>query len=191
MGDYHRVNILIITCAFIYIWNMPTSDSSYPRGRTSPEKALQKLKHFCGYQDRCHAEVKQKLYSLGLSGKQAEELISRLVEEEYLNEERFAISYASGKSRNNGWGRIKIKHALGQKGVSNYCILKALRSLDESEYRARFKRIADKKWHALQSEKNIFVKKNKWLQFLMQRGFEQAIIETWSDPENEVGSEAD
>src|ERR1700733_13167131 len=110
---------------------MPISGSSYSRGRTSPEKALQKLKHYCGYQERSHAEVKQKLYSLGLSGKEVEELISRLIEENYLNEERFATSYASGKSRSNGWGRIKIKHALEQKGISKYCIQKALGSLDE------------------------------------------------------------
>jgi regulatory protein len=171
---------------------MPTSGSSYSRGRTSPEKALQKLKHFCGYQERSHAEVKQKLYSLGLFEKEVEELISRLIEEEYLNEERFAVGYASGKSRINGWGRIKIRHALEQKRVSKYCILKALKSLDESEYTAGFKRIADKKWMALQSEKNIFVKKNKWLQFLLHRGFEQSVIKTWSFPEQEsAGSDED
>ena len=162
---------------------MPTSGSSYVRGKTTPEKALQKLKHYCGYQERSHAEVKQKLYSLGLSGKEAEELIARLIEEEYLNEERFAIGYASGKSRNNGWGRIKIRHELEQKGISKYCILKALQSLDESEYISGFRRIADKKWLSLQSEKNIFVKKNKWQKFLLQRGFEQSIIQTWSFPE--------
>lgn len=162
---------------------MSTSGSSYSRSRTSPEKALQKLKHYCGYQERSHAEVKQKLYSLGLLEKEAEELISRLIEEEYLNEERFAIAYASGKSRNNGWGRIKIRHGLEQKGISKNCILNALRSLDESEYMAGFQRIADKKWHSLQSEKDIFVKKNKWQQFLLQRGFEHSIIKTWSFPE--------
>jgi regulatory protein len=162
---------------------MPTSGSSYSRARTSPEKALQKLKHYCGYQERSHAEVKQKLYSLGLFEKESEELISRLIEEEYLNEERFAIAYASGKSRNNGWGRIKIRYGLEQKGVSRYCILKALQSLDESEYIACFQRIADKKWLSLRSEKNIFVKKNKWQQFLLQRGFEQAIIKNSSFPE--------
>jgi len=162
---------------------MRTSRSSYSRGGTSPEKALQKLKHYCGYQERSHAEVKQKLYSLGLSGKEAEELIFRLIEEEYLNEERFAIAYTSGKSRNNGWGRIKIRAGLKQKGISKYCILKALQSLNESEYIAGFQRIADKKWHSLQSEKNIFVKKNKWQQFLLQRGFEESIIKTWSFPE--------
>ena len=162
---------------------MRPSGSSYSRGRTSPEKALQKLKHYCGYQERSHAEVKQKLYSLGLFEKEAEELISRLIEEGYLDEERFAISYASGKSRNNGWGRIKIRHELQQRGISKYCILKALQSLDESEYIAGFQRLADKKWHSLRSEKNIFVKKNKWQQFLLQRGFEQSIIKTWSFPE--------
>lgn len=162
---------------------MPISGSSYSRGKTSPEKALQKLKHYCGYQERSHAEVKQKLYSLGIFRNEAEELISRLIEEDYLNEERFAAAYASGKSRNNGWGRIRIRHELEQKGVSHYCIRKALLSLDESEYLAGFQRVADKKWRALQSEKDIFVKKSKWRQYLLQRGFEHSIIKTWSFPE--------
>ena len=170
---------------------MPNPGSSYSRGRTSPEKALQKLKHYCGYQERSHAEVKHKLYSLGFFAKEAEELISRLIEEEYLNEERFAIAYASGKSRNNGWGRIKIRHGLEQKGISKYCILKGLQSLDESEYIAGFQRTADKKWRSLQSEKNIFVKKNKWQQFLLQRGFEQSIIKTWSCPEQRTGPDTE
>jgi regulatory protein len=165
---------------------MSTSGSSYSRGRTSPEKALQKLKHYCGYQERSHTEVKQKLYSLGVFGKEAEELMARLIEEGYLNEERFALAYASGKSRNNGWGRIKIRHGLEQKGISKYCILKALQSMDESEYISGFQRIADKKWFSLQSEKNIFVKKNKWQQFLLQRGFEQSVIKTWSVPEQSI-----
>ena len=170
---------------------MATSGSSYSRGGTSPEKALQKLKHYCGYQERSHAEVKYKLYSLGLFGKEAEELISQLIQEEYLNEERFASAYASGKSRNNGWGRIKIRHELQQKGISKYCILKALDSLDESEYTANFQRIADKKWLSLQSEKNIFAKKNKWQQFLLQRGFEPSIIKTWSFPEQAAGPDTE
>jgi regulatory protein len=171
---------------------MSTFGSSYPKGKTSPEKALQKLKHFCGYQERSHSEVKQKLYSLGLPRKEVEELISRLIEEEYLNEERYARQFASGKLRIRGWGRVKIRYELKQKGVSEFCIVKALKSLDEAEYAAGFRRIADKKWLSLQSEKNIFVKKNKWQQFLLQRGFEQTIIKTWSIPEqNEAGSVAD
>jgi regulatory protein len=168
---------------------MSASASPYSRGRISPEKALQKLKHFCGYQERNHAEVKQKLYSLGLFKKEVEELISRLIEEEYLNEERYAFQFASGKSRIKGWGKIKIRYALRQKAVSEFCIQKALKSLDEKEYASVFDRLADKKWRALRSEKNIFAKKNKWHQFLLQRGFEPALIKNWAFPEeNEAGS---
>jgi regulatory protein len=162
---------------------MADSGSSYSRGRISAEKALQKLKHFCGYQERSHAEVRQKLYALGMFKKEVEELITRLIEEEYLNEERFALGYASGKSRIKGWGKQKIRYELRQKGVSEFCISKALNAIDDQEYAAGFRRLADKKWLSLRSEKNIFVKKNKWQQFLLQRGFERDIIKTWSFPE--------
>jgi regulatory protein len=171
---------------------MASSGSTYSRGRTSPEKALQKLKHYCGFQERSQFEVRQKLYSLGLFRKEVEELVARLIEEEYLNEERFALGFASGKSRIKGWGRQKIRHELRQKGISEYSIVKALKSLDDSEYEASFRRQADKKWRALQSEKNIFVKKNKWQQYLLQKGFEPTIIKTWFFPgETEAGSAAD
>jgi regulatory protein len=162
---------------------MSASGSSHFQGRISPEKALQKLKHFCGYQERSHAEVKQKLYSLGLFKTEVEELISRLIEEEYLNEERYAIRFASGKSSIKGWGKIKIRHELRQKAISEYCILKALKSLDEEEYVSRFNRVASKKWQALRLEKNIFVRKNKWQQFLLQRGFEPSLIKNWDFPD--------
>ncbi len=171
---------------------MASFGSKYSRGSISPEKALQKLKHFCGYQERSQSEVRQKLYSMGLSKKEVEELITRLTEEEYLNEERFALVFASGKPRIKGWGRQKIRHELRQKGISEYNIVKALKSLDQSEYEAIFRRQADKKWRALQSEKNIFVKKNKWQLYLLQKGFEPAIIKTWSFPgETEAGTAAD
>ncbi len=156
--------------------------SPYSPRRTSPEKAMQKLKHYCGYQERSHLEVKQKLYSLGLMKKEVEELISRLIEEGYLNEERFAILFASGKLRLKGWGRQKIRFELRQRGISEFCITKALKSIDESEYIAGFNRSAEKKWHSLRTEKNIFARKNKWQQYLHQKGFEPALIKTWSFP---------
>lgn len=164
---------------------MDHSGSTYSRGRITAEKALQKTKHFCGYRERSHAEVKQKLYSLGLYKKEVEELISRLIEEEYLNEERFSCQFASGKCRIRGWGKVKIKYELRRKGISEFLISKAIKTLDDQEYRAIFNRQADKKWQALQAEKDIFVKKNKWQQFLLQRGFEPALIRNWSFPEEE------
>jgi regulatory protein len=171
---------------------MGTPGSPYPSGRTSPEKALQKLRHYCGYHERSRSEARLKLYSLGLHKKDVEELMARLIEEEYLNEERFARLFASGKSRLKGWGRQKIRHELRQKGVSTICIEQALNALDESEYANGFNRLAHKKWDTLRTEKNIFVRKSKWQQFLLQRGFEPALIRSWSFPaEKDSGTEAD
>ncbi len=171
---------------------MTLPGSSYSKSRITSEQALQKLKHYCGYRERSHAEARQKLYSLGLFKTEVEGLISRLIEEEYLNEERYARLFASGKSRIKGWGKQKIRHALRQERISEYCIIKALKALDETEYADSFRRQAGKKWDALRSEKNIFVKKNKWQQYLLQRGFEPALIKSWSFPgENNAGTAAD
>ncbi|MBP6234345.1 MAG: RecX family transcriptional regulator, partial [Chitinophagaceae bacterium] len=90
------------------------------------EQALQKLKHYCAYQERCHSEVKEKLYQLGVWKKEHDEIIASLIEENYLNEERFAVAYAGGHFRIKQWGRIKIKYELKQKQVSEYSIKKAL-----------------------------------------------------------------
>ena len=91
-----------------------------------------------------------------------------------------------------GWGKQKIRYELRQKGISEFCINKALNALDETEYESGFQRLAAKKWASLQSEKNIFARKNKWQQFLLQKGFEPAIIKTWSFPEeNEAGTTSD
>jgi regulatory protein len=164
---------------------MSSSGQTYSQGRISVEKAMQKLKHYCGYQERSHAEVKEKLYSLGLFRREVDELISRLIEEDYLNEERFARKFASGKSRIKGWGKLKIRNELKQKGISEFCIVKALDAIDNKEYTDGFKRLADKKWIVLRNEKNNFVRRNKWQQFLLQRGFEHAMIKTWSFPDND------
>ncbi len=95
------------------------------------EQALQKLKHYCAYQERAHSEVKEKLYDLGVWKKDHDEIISTLIEENYLNEERFAIAFAGGKWRVKHWGRVKIKYELKQKQVSEYCIKKAMKQIDE------------------------------------------------------------
>lgn len=171
---------------------MTASGPPYFKDRISSEKALSKLKHFCGYQERSHSDVKQKLYSLGLPKKEVEEVISRLIEEGYLNEERFALQFASGKSRIKGWGTQKIRYELRQREISEFCINKALNALDKSEYESGFQRQAAKKWATLQSEKNIFVRKSKWQQFLLKKGFEPSLIKTWSYPEENItGSTSD
>jgi len=138
--------------------------------------ALQKIKQYCAYQERCHSEVRNKLYTLGLHKNEVEQLLVQLIEENFLNEERFAMAYAGGKFRMKQWGKEKIKYALQQKQVSDYCIRKALASIDNIDYRKTFISVANKKLKTLRSEKNIFIKKQKIKTFLQQKGFEIKVI---------------
>jgi regulatory protein len=142
----------------------------------SKEQALPKIKQYCTYQERCHAEVKEKLYSFGLYKKDVEQLMSQLIEENYLNEERFAIQYAGGKFRMNQWGRIKIKYALKQKQVSDYCIKKALKEINETDYKKTLQKLAEQKLKTLKSETNIFSKKKKLQNYLLQKGYEGELV---------------
>jgi regulatory protein len=141
----------------------------------SPEQALQKLRHYCAYQERCHYEVKEKLYSLGLRKQQVEECISQLIEEDYLNEERFATAFARGRFRMKQWGRVKIKYELKQKQVSEYCIKKALQQIDENEYLGVLTKIAKGKYAALKKEQYL-VRKKKTMDYLLQKGYEPDLI---------------
>ncbi len=140
------------------------------------EEALQKAKQYCAYQERCHSEVKGKLYSFGLHKKEVEESLSNLIEENYLNEERFAIQYAGGKFRIKQWGRVKIKYSLKQKQVSEYCIKKALAVINETEYNKTLQKLANQKLKTLKAEKNIFIKKRKLQDHLLQKGFEINLV---------------
>lgn len=140
------------------------------------EQALQKLKYYCAYQERCHQEVREKLYSLGLHKNEVDEMLSQLIEEDYLNEERFAIQYAGGKFRMKQWGRVKIKHALKQKQVSEYCIKKALLQIDEEDYLKTLEKLTSGKLNILEDEENFFIKKSKLQDYLLQKGFEPDLI---------------
>lgn len=142
----------------------------------SKDEALQKAKQYCAYQERCHSEVKEKLYSLGMNKKEVDELLSELISENYLNEERFAIQFAGGKFRIKQWGRVKIKYALKQKQVSEYCIKKALKAIDETAYTRTAEKLFEQKLKTLRSEKNIFTKKRKLQDHLLQKGFETSMI---------------
>lgn len=121
-------------------------------------------------------EVREKLYSFGLHKNEVDEIISTLITENYLNEERFAIHFAGGKFRMKQWGKIKIKQALKNKQVSEYCIRKALKEIDNNEYRKEFFKLAEQKLKTLKQEKNIFIKKRKLQDFLMQKGYEREMI---------------
>ncbi|MBL0274085.1 MAG: RecX family transcriptional regulator [Chitinophagaceae bacterium] len=148
----------------------------------SKEQALQKLKHYCAYQERCHSEVKEKLYNLGVWKKDHDEIISTLIEENYLNEERFAIAFAGGKFRVKQWGRVKIKYELKQKGVSEYCIKKALKQIGEEDYLKLLKELTEKKQASLKGEQYL-IRKKKTMDYLMGRGFEAELVRSVMEKE--------
>ncbi|HVZ96772.1 MAG TPA: regulatory protein RecX [Chitinophagaceae bacterium] len=153
--------------------------------KLTPEQALHRIKQYCAYQERCHAEVKERLYSFGLHKNEVDEIIATLISENYLNEERFAKQLASGKFRIKQWGRNKIKQALKQKQISEYCIRKALKEINDADYRKVFEKIAEKKLKTLKSEKNIFIKKRKVQDYLLQKGFEHELV---NDAVNKIGA---
>ena len=139
------------------------------------EQAIQKVKQFCGYQERSHHEVEQKLWDLGVKKADHDEIISTLIEENYLNEERFAKAFAGGKFRMKDWGRKKIYYALKEKKVSEYNIKNAMKEIDEESYQKTLLELAEKKYELLKNEQYL-VRKKKTMDFLLQRGFEQDVI---------------
>ena len=144
--------------------------------KLSKEQVLPQVKQYCVYRERCHSEVKKKLYSLGLYKNDVEQLMAQLIEENYLNEERFAIQYAGGKFRMNQWGRVKIKYALRQKQVSEYSIKKALKQISENDYKRTLQKLAAQKLKTLKSETNVFSKKKKLQDYLLQKGYERELV---------------
>lgn len=140
------------------------------------DEALQKIKHFCAYQERCHSETRDKLYSFGLYPSEVEDLLGKLIEENYLNEERFAQQFAGGKFRVKQWGKVKIKYELQQKRVSAYCIKSALAAIDGEDYYQCLLKLATNKLATLDAEKNSYVKKSKLYSYLLQKGYESSLI---------------
>ncbi len=144
--------------------------------KLSKEQALPQVKQFCVYRERCHSEVKEKLYSYGLYKNDVEQLMAQLIEGNYLNEERFAKQYAGGKFRMNQWGRVKIKYALRQKQVSDYSIKKGLKEISESDYKKTLQKLAEQKLKTLKNESNVFSKRKKVQDYLLQKGFEGELV---------------
>ncbi|MEJ7681544.1 MAG: regulatory protein RecX [Segetibacter sp.] len=145
------------------------------RKHLTAEQALQKIRQYCTYQERCHKEVKEKLYSYGLHKSDAEKIIADIIENNYLNEERFAIQFAGGKFQDETVGAKKIQYELQQKGVSPYSIKVALKELDESDYAETLHKLASVKWDSLATE-HYLTRQAKTQAYLMQKGFEPELI---------------
>ena len=138
--------------------------------------SLDKLKHFCAYQERCHVEVKAKLRQLRVWGNEADEIIAALITEDYLNEERFARGFARGKFRMKQWGRNKIRQSLKEKNISAYCIKKGIEEIDEKEYLHTLEKLASDKYRSLKKDQYL-KRKFKTIRYLQSKGYETALIQ--------------
>ena len=134
--------------------------------------AIDRMCKFCAYQERAHSEVRTKLIKLGVYGDDLEEVMSHLISEDYLNEERYARNYVRGKFRINKWGKFKIRMHLNQKRVSAYCIDKGIEEIDEEAYINMIDGLLEKKL----SENPDFKERQKARDSLMRKGFEPALV---------------
>jgi len=146
-----------------------------PNKITDEKVGLAKAENYCAYQERSQQEVRDKLYEWGLYPNQVEHIITRLIESNFLNEARFAVAYATGKFRQNGWGKIKIKHSLKLKRVSEPLIKKALNSIDGDEYLKMLRSIIEKKLPLIK-EKEPYKRRYKLQQYAMSRGYEGDLV---------------
>ncbi|MBK7097086.1 MAG: RecX family transcriptional regulator [Sphingobacteriales bacterium] len=140
----------------------------------TPEQALQRLRRYCAHSERCHSDVVNKLYDLGVWKKYHDEILASLIEDNFLNEERYAKLFAGGHFRQKQWGRKKIRYHLKQKGISEYCINTAMKEIDEADYLKTLHQLFTKKWQSLSGNK--FAKMKKTNDFLVQKGFETELI---------------
>ncbi|MES2762899.1 MAG: regulatory protein RecX [Bacteroidota bacterium] len=142
---------------------------------TDPHMALMKLQSWCAYQERCQQDVRNKLYELGMWQEAVENIIVKLIEDNFLNEERFAMTFARGKFAIKKWGRIKIKQELKQKRVSDYCLKKALQQIDETEYINTLRKLIESK-RKLIKEPNKIKLQYKLMNYVLSKGYEKDIV---------------
>ena len=141
----------------------------------SISEGVKKLEHYCAYQERCHDEVFQKLRGMFFDANEIDEIIVHLINNNYLNEERFACSFARGKFRIKHWGKIRIVNELKLRNISQYNITTALKEINSEEYEANFQVISERLWESI-TDQNFLKKRKKFCDYLLRKGWESNIV---------------
>lgn len=139
------------------------------------KEAQLKLEYYCSYQERCHQEVVQKCYDFRMNSNEVDALVVHLLQNNFLNEERFARSFARGKHRIKLWGKIRIVNELKQRQISSPNIKCALTEILEEEYHKTLDKVAEKHWETIK-ENNIQKKKKKFCDYLLRKGWESNLV---------------
>ena len=141
----------------------------------SVQEALKKIEHYCAYQERCHDEVVQKLRTMKMDADEIDTIIVKLIQDNFLNESRFACSFARGKHRIKFWGKNRIVNELKFRHIGQYNINLALKEISNEEYLDTFDKIALRNWDSIK-ETNLQKKRKKFCDYLLRKGFESNLI---------------
>ena len=147
-----------------------------PQKSYTLDEARSKLENYCAYQERCHQEVRETLRKMRMIPEAADQIIVHLIENDFLNEERFARKYCSGKFHIKNWGRNRLRRELKQRNISKYNIDKGLGEIDDETYLQAFDELAMRKWELLSKEKNLLKRKKKLADYLFYRGWESDLV---------------
>lgn len=138
-------------------------------------EAQKKLEHYCAYQERCHKEVRQKLRDMNMIPEAIDVIMVHLIQENFLNEERFAKAFVSGKFRIKKWGKNRLLRELKFRGISKYSIDSALQEIDLDDYYNTLDALVQKRMEQVK-EPNVYKKKKKVADYLLYRGWESALV---------------
>lgn len=161
---------MVFQIAFFFYFSQMQSKKTY-----TVEEAKRALENYCVYQDRCHKEVEEKLFKLGMISEACEIIILHLMEHNFLNEERFAKSFARGKFRIKKYGKVRITQELKFRNISTYNINTALKEIDDDEYIESLYKLSSQKWESI-NESNFYKKKKKVIDYLLRKGYESSFI---------------
>ncbi len=139
------------------------------------EEAKKRMENYCAYQDRCHQEIERKLYTMQMIPEAREVIILHLMEQDFLNEERFSKSFARGKFRIKSWGKQRIIRELKMRNISAYNINTALGEIDDEIYSQTLTGITQKRFDLI-NESNVYKKRKRLTDYLMRKGYENDLI---------------
>ena len=141
----------------------------------SIKEATNKIEHYCAYQERCHEEVVAKLRTMKMDSDEIDQILVKLIADNFLNEERFACSFTRGKHRIKQWGKIRIVNELKSKRINQTLINIALKEITPEEYTSTFHALAERHWESIR-ESSSLKKRKKFCDYLLRRGFESNLV---------------
>ena len=141
----------------------------------NPKEALQYAMNLCSAQERCRSEISEKLASRKVTSDDIDKILAVLIAENFIDESRYARTFAGDKFRLNKWGKVKIRYMLQHKNIPGEIIESALLDIGDENYSTSLREELSKKRKTIKGS-NAFEIRGKLFRFAQQRGFETGLI---------------